>query len=43
MMEYDVWQILDAGSIWMKEFASALAKTRACVAWAPEMRWTGAL
>ena len=31
-----VWQILDVGSIWMKEFASALAQVEEVYAWAPE-------
>ena len=41
-MAEDVWQILDVGSIWMREFASAMAKTRPIVAWWPEMRPLGA-
>ena len=32
-----VWQVLDVGSIWMKEFASALSRQVATVAWEPEM------
>ncbi|MGI4829911.1 MAG: glycosyltransferase [Janthinobacterium lividum] len=36
------WQILDVGSIWMREFASAMARTHATVAWWPEMRNFGA-
>src|ERR1700678_1379860 len=32
-----VWQILDVGSIWMKEFASALASIEPTVAWCPQM------
>ena len=31
-----VWQILDVGSIWMKEFASALGQVEEVHAWAPE-------
>ncbi len=31
-----VWQILDVGSIWMREFASALAQVEQVNAWAPE-------
>ena len=31
------WQVLDVGSIWMKEFASALSKMERVVAWAPRM------
>lgn len=38
----DVWQILDVGSIWMREFASAMARTHPVVAWWPEMRLLGA-
>ena len=37
------WQILDVGSIWMREFASAMAKTHSLVAWWPEMRNFGAI
>ena len=36
------WQILDVGSIWMREFASALAQTHPTVAWWPETRNLGA-
>ena len=36
------WQILDVGSIWMREFASAMARTHVMVAWWPEMRNLGA-
>jgi glycosyltransferase involved in cell wall biosynthesis len=35
------WQILDVGSIWMREFASALAKVEETVAWWPEMERFG--
>ena len=38
----DVWQILDVGSIWMREFASAMARVQPVVAWWPEMRAAGA-
>ena len=34
---YNPWQILDVGSIWMREFASALAEQAPIVAWQPEM------
>ena len=37
------WQILDVGSIWMKEFAVALARQTTTVAWEPIMRAAGAL
>ena len=37
------WQILDVGSIWMKEFAAAMATYVPIAAWCPAMRWTGAL
>ncbi len=36
------WRILDVGSIWMREFASAMAKVQPTVAWWPEMRRFGA-
>jgi hypothetical protein len=36
------WHILDTGSIWLREFASALAKSVRVVAWEPEMRRFGA-
>jgi len=35
------WQILDTGSVWMKEFASALSKVEPVAAWAPTMQWLG--
>lgn len=35
------WQILDVGSIWMKEFAAALSRTVPTVAWIPKMTRTG--
>lgn len=34
---YNSWQVLDVGSIWMREFASALAEQVPIVAWQPEM------
>lgn len=37
-----MWQILDVGSIWMREFASAMRKTHPVVAWWPETRSLGA-
>ncbi len=41
-MMLNAWQILDVGSIWMREFASAMAKTHPVVAWWPEIRSIGA-
>ena len=41
-MARKLWQILDVGSIWMREFASAMARTHSLVAWWPEMRPFGA-
>ena len=41
-MHWDTWQILDVGSIWMREFASAMCKTHPVVAWWPETRSLGA-
>ena len=41
-MNWDSWQILDVGSIWMREFASAMCKTHPVTAWLPEMRNLGA-
>ena len=38
-----VWQVLDVGSIWMKEFASALGRVEAMVAWEPRLERFGAL
>lgn len=35
------WQILDVGSIWMKEFSHALSKVEDVVAWAPRMDMLG--
>ena len=37
------WQILDVGSIWMREFASAMARVQPVVSWWPEMRTFGAV
>ena len=37
-----IWHILDVGSIWMKEFASALSRIESVVAWNPKMLATGA-
>ncbi|WP_419804785.1 glycosyltransferase [Terriglobus sp.] len=37
------WQILDVGSIWMREFACAMAQETEVVAWWPVMRSMGAL
>lgn len=42
-MNRNTWQILDVGSIWMKEFASALAAIVPIVAWEADMRSLGAL
>jgi glycosyltransferase involved in cell wall biosynthesis len=36
------WQILDVGSIWMKEFAAALSRLVPVTCWEPVMTWTGA-
>ncbi len=38
-----VWQVLDVGSIWMKEFAAALGRVAPVVAWEPVMARFGAL
>jgi hypothetical protein len=40
---WDVWQILDVGSIWMREFGSALSRQVPTVAWAPEISRFGML
>ena len=40
---WGVWQILDVGSIWMREFGSALGKQCPTVAWLPKMSRVGAL
>ncbi len=41
-MPLNPWQIVDVGSIWMREFASAMAKTHPLAAWWPEPRYFGA-
>ncbi len=41
-MNVELWQILDVGSIWMREFASAMARVHPVVAWWPETRNFGA-
>jgi glycosyltransferase involved in cell wall biosynthesis len=38
-----MWHILDVGSIWMREFASALGRLEPTVAWQPRMLATGGL
>ncbi len=42
-MNDEVWQVLDVGSVWMKEFASAMASFVPTVSWCPSMCFTGAL
>lgn len=42
-MDVHGWEILDVGSIWMREFASAMARVQPVTAWWPEMRLFGAL
>ncbi len=42
-MAHLVWHVLDVGSIWMKEFASALSQTTETVAWCPRMERFGLL
>lgn len=37
------WNVLDVGSIWMKEFASALSEREKVNAWVPRFGLTGAL
>lgn len=37
------WHVLDAASIWIKEFCAALGKTQSVCAWAPKMSVTGVL
>ena len=39
--QINTWQILDIGSIWMKEFASALSKMESVAAWSPAMERLG--
>jgi hypothetical protein len=36
------WHILDARSVWIKEFSAALAKRVPVLGWVPQMSWTGA-
>ncbi len=40
---WGVWQILDVGSIWMREFGAALSNQCSTVAWAPVMSRVGVL
>ena len=42
-MAQEIWHILDVGSIWMKEFSSALSRTVPTVAWSPKMSRLGML
>ncbi len=42
-MAQEIWHILDVGSIWMKEFASALSRIVPTVAWSPKMTKLGML
>ena len=42
LMPLEPWQILDVGSIWMREFASAMSISFPVVAWWPETRCMGA-
>lgn len=42
-MRVTSWQILDVGSIWMREFASAMAREYRVTAWWPVMRNFGAI
>lgn len=41
-LETATWQIMDVGSIWMREFASAFTHCADAVSWLPEMRRLGA-
>lgn len=41
-MNVTQWHILDVGSIWMREFASAMMRVEPTVAWWPEIRSLGA-
>lgn len=41
-MTNEPWHILDVGSIWMREFASAMGQENTVVAWWPVMRSLGA-
>ena len=42
-LDRNPWQILDVGSVWMKEFASALSSLVPAISWEPEMTKFGAL
>lgn len=42
-MAQQIWHVLDVGSIWMREFASALSGTVETVAWCPRMERFGLL
>jgi len=35
------WHVLDARSIWIKEFSAALAQSAPVCAWTPRITWTG--
>ena len=35
------WHVLDAGSVWIKEFSSALDSFVPSIGWSPVMSWTG--
>ena len=35
------WHVLDIGSVWVKEFASALSSFAPTLGWSPVMSWTG--
>jgi glycosyltransferase involved in cell wall biosynthesis len=37
------WHVMDALSVWSKEFASALGRFVQVTGWIPELRWTGIL
>jgi teichuronic acid biosynthesis glycosyltransferase TuaH len=39
----EVWQILDVGSVWMKEFAAAMTAHVPTISWCPSMRFSGVL
>lgn len=43
MLTDQPWQVLDVGSIWMKEFASALRKVVPAVCWEPRISKLGAV
>ena len=42
-MARSIWHVLDVGSIWMKEFASALSQSEDVIAWCPRMEPLGLL